>query len=57
VDLKHIEAYSRLAGMIVGKMNVRKFARRFSKKQGLTNDDVMGDLVAKMGQWLLRGPL
>ena len=56
VDLKHIEAYSRLAGIIVGKMNVRQFANRFSKKRGFT-DDVMRDLVAKMGKWLLRGPL
>jgi hypothetical protein len=56
VDLKHIEGYSRLAGIIVGKMNVRQFAMRFSKKQGFT-DDIMRDLVAKMGKWLLRGPL
>ena len=56
VDLKHIEAYSRLAGIIVGKMNVRQFAKRFSRKQGFT-DDVMRDLVAKMGKWLLRAPL
>ncbi len=56
VDLKHIEAYSRLAGIIVGKMNVRQFAKRFSKKRGFT-DDVMRDLVAKMGKWLLRAPL
>ena len=56
VDLKHIEAFSRLAGIIVGKMNVRQFANRFSKKRGFT-DDVMRDLVAKMGKWLLRGPL
>ena len=56
VDLKHIEAYSRLAGIIVGKMNVRQFAKRFSKKRGFT-DAVMRDLVAKMGKWLLRAPL
>ncbi|MEC8973771.1 MAG: DUF1592 domain-containing protein [Verrucomicrobiota bacterium] len=56
VDLKHVEAYSRLAGIVVGRMNVRQFARRFSKKQGFT-DDIMRDLVAKMGKWLLRGPL
>ena len=56
VDLKHIEGYSRLAGIVVGKMNVRQFVRRFSKKQGFT-DDIMRDLVAKMGQWFLRGPL
>ncbi|MDP7048325.1 MAG: DUF1592 domain-containing protein [Verrucomicrobiota bacterium] len=56
VDLDHVEAYSRLAGIIVGKMNVRQFALRFSKKQGFT-DDIMRDLVAKMGKWMLRGPL
>ena len=56
VDLKHIEAYSRLAGIIVGRMNVRQFAKRFSRKRGFT-DDVMRDLVAKMGKWLLRAPL
>ena len=56
VDLKHIEAYSRLAGIIVGKRNVRQFAKRFSRKRGFT-DDVMRDLVAKMGKWLLRAPL
>ena len=56
VDLKHIEAYSRLAGIIAGKMNVRQFAKRFSRKRGFT-DDVMRDLVAKMGKWLLRAPL
>ncbi len=56
VDLKHIEAYSRLAGIIVGKMNVGQFAKRFSRKRGFT-DDVMRDLVAKMGKWLLRAPL
>jgi len=56
VDLDHVEAYSRLAGIVSGKMNVRQFARRFSKKRGFT-DDIMRDLVAKMGKWLLRGPL
>ncbi len=56
VDLKHVEAYSRLASIIVGRMNVKQFAARFSKKKGFT-DDVMRDLVGKMGKWFLRGPL
>jgi len=56
VDLDHVEAYSRLAGIVVGKMNVVQFALRFSKKHGFT-DDIMRDLVAKMGKWMLRGPL
>jgi len=37
-------------------MNVGQFAKRFSRKRGFT-DDVMRDLVAKMGKWLLRAPL
>jgi len=56
VDLKHIESYAKLADMIVGKMDVLSFTKRFSNKQGFT-DDIMRDLVAKMGQVFLRGEL
>ncbi|MBO56224.1 MAG: hypothetical protein CMO62_00600 [Verrucomicrobiales bacterium] len=56
VDLKHIESYAKLAGMIVTKMDVLTFTKGFSKKQGFT-DDIMRDLVAKMGQVFLRGEL
>ncbi|MEE2943197.1 MAG: DUF1592 domain-containing protein [Verrucomicrobiota bacterium] len=56
VDLKHIESYAKLADMIVTKMDVLKFTKRFSEKQGFT-DDIMRDLVAKMGQVFLRGEL
>ena len=56
VDLKHIESYAKLAGIIVSKMDVMKFAARFSRKQRLIDDD-MRELIAKMGHWVLRGPL
>lgn len=56
VDLKHVEAYAQLAERIVQRMDVVKFAARFSRRRRLTDDD-MRDLIAKMGKWVLRGPL
>ncbi len=56
VDLKHVEAYARLAEIIVDRLDVKAFARRFSKSQKLTDKDMRG-LISKMGKWLLRGPL
>ncbi|MEX2188969.1 MAG: DUF1592 domain-containing protein [Pirellulales bacterium] len=56
VDLKHIEAYGRLAEIVVGRMDAGKFAGRFSKQRSL-DADKLADLVAAMGKWLLRGPL
>lgn len=57
IDLKHVEAYARLAEINVERMDVLKFAGRFSKSQKLSTDDTMRDHVAAMGKWLLRGPL
>ncbi len=57
VDLKHIEAYSRLAEIIVGRMDVLKFTTRFSSSRKLSTDDTMRQLVETMGKWLFRGPL
>lgn len=56
VDLKHVEAYAKLAEIIVSRMDVEAFARRFSRSQ-LLEDKENRDLIAKMGKWLLRGPL
>lgn len=56
VDLKHISAYSDLAGLIVERMDVPAYAKGFSSKRRLIDDD-MRDLIEKMGKWLLRGPL
>ncbi|MDA1233055.1 MAG: DUF1592 domain-containing protein, partial [Planctomycetota bacterium] len=57
IDLKHVEAYARLAEIIVSRMDVLKFSAKFSKSQKLSTDDTMRDHVAAMGKWLLRGPL
>ena len=56
VDLKHVQAYAKLAEIIVGRMDVVKFAARFSKSRKLTDKD-MRKLIAEMGKWLWRGPL
>ena len=56
VDLKHVECYARLADQIVSQMDVASFARRFSKRRKFT-DKAMGDVITKMGRWLLRGPV
>ena len=56
VDLKHVEAYAQLAEIIVRRMDPVAFAARFNKSRDL-EDNTIRDLVAKMGKWLLRGPL
>lgn len=56
VGLKHIEAYSQLADVIVSRMDVLEFASRFSRSRRLIDDD-MRALISSMGKWLLRGPL
>lgn len=56
VDLKHVEAYGRLADQIVDRMDVRKFVERFSKRRKFTDKD-MADAIGKVGKWVLRGPL
>ena len=56
VDLKHINAYAQLAGIIVKRMDAQKFATRFSGKRRFTDKD-MRALIERMGKWLLRGPL
>ena len=57
VDFKHVEAYGKLAQIITDRMDVLKFAAKFSKSRSLSTDDTMRDHVAAMGKWLLRGPL
>ncbi|MCA9070026.1 MAG: DUF1595 domain-containing protein, partial [Planctomycetaceae bacterium] len=56
VDLKHIEAYARLAEIIVNRMDPVRFATRFNKNRSLEDNNIR-QLVAEMGKWLLRGPL
>ncbi|WP_339733471.1 DUF1592 domain-containing protein [uncultured Gimesia sp.] len=57
VDLKHVEIYARLAEIIVERMDVMKFAGRFSKSRKLSTDATMRKFIADMGKWLFRGPL
>ena len=56
VDLKHVNAFAQLAEIIVSRMDVLKFVNRFSSNNKLT-DKSMGDVIEKVGRWLLRGPL
>jgi len=56
VDLKHVEAYARLAALTVGKMNIREFAARFSSNRSLTQKPMRAH-IEKLGKWILRGPL
>jgi hypothetical protein len=57
VDLKHVDAYARLAEIIVSRMDVEAFAKKFSKSRLLSTDATMREFVASLGKWLLRGPL
>lgn len=56
VDLKHIGAYAKLADIIVDRMDVAKFTRRFNRSRKLIDKDNRA-LIESMGKWLLRGPL
>ena len=55
-DQRHVEAYARLAEIIVKRMDVEKFASRFSRSRRLT-DDSMRKLIERMGKHVYRGPL
>ncbi|MCC9640782.1 DUF1592 domain-containing protein [Rhodopirellula sp. JC740] len=57
VDLKHVESYARLAQTIVERMDVAKFAKRFSNSRSLNTDATARKFVAALGEHLLRGPL
>ncbi|MDE0596342.1 MAG: DUF1592 domain-containing protein [Roseibacillus sp.] len=56
VDLKHIDAYARLAEIIVSRMDPEIFARQFARNHRFTDKD-MEALLKPMGTWILRGPL
>jgi hypothetical protein len=56
VDFQHVNAYAALAEIIVSRMDVRPFVRRFSKKQKFTDKD-MGEAISNVGRWVLRGPV
>jgi hypothetical protein len=56
VDLKHVEAHSKLAHLIVAKLDIKKFAARFSKNRSTTQKPIRAH-IQSVGTWLFRGPL
>ncbi len=56
VDLGHIQAYARLADIVVGQIDVVAFVDEFASARELT-DENMSDVITRMGTWVLRGPL
>ncbi len=57
VDLKHVESYAKLARIIVSRMDVFEFAKRYSKKKLDLTDNTMRKFIATMGRHFLRGDL
>lgn len=56
VDLGHVEAYARLAAVIVSRMDISAFAAEHSSCNELT-ESCLRETIAGIGKWLLRGPL
>lgn len=56
VDLGHVDAYARLASLIVEDLDVGKFAGRFSNRRNVNDKDMIA-LLKAMGEWVCRGPL
>lgn len=56
VDFGHVEAYSKMADLIVERMDVVAFAKPYDKDRTMT-DKNMRALIEKMGPRILRGPL
>ena len=67
VDLPHIEAYSRLAAVIVERMNIAEFVQQHAPGEPTTRllesrepaetGEAMQQVIRAIGRWLLRGPL
>jgi hypothetical protein len=56
VDLGHIEAYARLAEIIVERLDVKALVKRHTNSRELTDENVT-TIVKPVGQLLLRGSL
>lgn len=56
VDLSHVEAYARLAKIVVGRMDVKAFAAKYATCESL-DEPCLRELITRMGKHLLRGPL
>jgi len=55
VDLKHVEAYARLAEVIVSRMDVATLVSQAPCRE--LDDGCMKRFIERKGAWLLRGPL
>lgn len=56
VDMAHVEGFAKLARTVAQRMDVPKFAVRFTKQRKF-DDATLKPMIAAMGKWLLRGPL
>ena len=56
VDLAHVEAYAKLAEIIVGRLDLKSIAKRHTSSRELT-DENMTKVIEPVGKRLLRGPL
>ena len=56
VDLGHVEAYAKLAELIVGRVDLQALALKHARCRALT-EGCMSEVIASIGKWLLRGPL
>ena len=56
VDLKHIEAYSSLASIVVGRMDLMAFVKSYTKSLNLT-DNSMRRFISQIARDFLRGEL
>jgi hypothetical protein len=56
IDFKHVDSYSKLAEIVVSRLDVIKFASRFDRSRKLIDKDNRA-LINAMGKWILRAPL
>lgn len=56
VSLKHIQAYHKIADLVVEKLKITSFVRPFEKCNDL-EDKCMNKVIQNMGKWILRRPL
>lgn len=56
VDLAHVEAYARLAEIVVGRTDVQALSRKYTKSRELTDENIT-KVIKPLGRQLLRGPV
>lgn len=56
VEFEHVDAFARLADLVVRRMDMEAFAARFGGSRELTPES-MRQWIGEAGFWLLRGPL